>query len=186
MNDRRQSFTFHPIGFVHSPYERRIDAPHQPTVVEGTESGAPAEAVLELNADIPQEAIRGLDGFDRIWVVFMLHRSDGWAPLVQPPRGPKGKQGVLATRSPHRPNAIGLSAVELVSVDGKRLHIRGVDLLDGTPVLDIKPYVPYADAFPEAKAGWIDEVDATTGLQSAPGPRKPRVPSRKKSDVTPI
>jgi tRNA-Thr(GGU) m(6)t(6)A37 methyltransferase TsaA len=95
---------------------------------------------------------------------------------VQPPRGPKGKRGVLATRSPHRPNAIGLSAVELVAVEGRTLHLRGVDLLDGTPVLDVKPYVPYADAFPGARAGWIDAVDAATGAHSAPGPKKPRRP----------
>jgi tRNA (Thr-GGU) A37 N-methylase len=81
---------------------------------------------------------------------------------------------VLATRSPHRPNAIGLSAVELVSIEGRILRLRGVDLLDGTPVLDVKPYVPYADAFPKARAGWIEAVDAATGTQSAPGPRRPR------------
>jgi len=81
---------------------------------------------------------------------------------------------VLATRSPHRPNAIGLSAVELVAIDGHTLRVRGVDLLDGTPILDIKPYVPYADAFPEARAGWIDALDASTGKHSAPGPKRPR------------
>lgn len=174
MSDSLSAFTFYPIGVVRSPFEHRIDAPHQPTVVEGTESGAPAEAVLELRADLPAETLRGLQGFERIWLLFAFHRSEGWAPLVQPPRGPKGKQGVLATRSPHRPNAIGLSAVELVSVDGNRLCLRGVDLLDGTPVLDIKPYVPYADAFPQSRAGWIDAVDAATGKRSAPGPRRPR------------
>jgi tRNA-Thr(GGU) m(6)t(6)A37 methyltransferase TsaA len=169
-----QPHAFHPIGIVRSPFAHRIDAPHQPTVVEGTRTGAPAEAVLELRADLPLETLRGLQGFERIWLIFVFHRSEGWAPLVQPPRGPKGKHGVLATRSPHRPNAIGLSAVELVSVEGRHLHLRGVDLLDGTPVLDLKPYVPYADAFPHSAAGWIDAVDAATGKQSAPGPRRPR------------
>ena len=81
---------------------------------------------------------------------------------------------MLATRSPHRPNALGLSAVELVHIEGRTLFLRGVDLLDGTPVLDLKPYVPYADAFPESRAGWIDAVDAAEGRHSAPGPRKPR------------
>jgi tRNA (adenine37-N6)-methyltransferase len=83
---------------------------------------------------------------------------------------------VLATRSPHRPNAIGLSAVELVDVGAHALRVRGMDLLDGTPILDIKPYVPYADAFPNARAGWIDGIDAAQGRHSAPGPRKPRKP----------
>jgi len=168
-----EAFTYRPIGYVRSPYARRMDAPHQATVVEGTPTGSAEEAVLELNADLPEEALRDLAGFQRIWVVFAFHRSEGWAPMVRPPRG-KVKRGVLATRSPHRPNAIGLSAVELVSVEGRSLRLRGVDFLDGTPVLDLKPYVPYADAFPDSRAGWIDEVDAATGVQSAPGPRKPR------------
>ena len=92
---------------------------------------------------------------------------------MKPPRG-GGKHSVLATRSPHRPNAIGLSAVELLGVDGHALRVRGMDLLDGTPILDIKPYVPYADAFPQSRAGWIDAIDEAQGLHSAPGPRRPR------------
>lgn len=168
------TFTFRPIGHVRTPYARRIDAPHQPSVVAGTASGAPAEALLELDPALPETVLRDLEGFERIWLLFVFHASEGWAPLVQPPRGPRGKRGVLATRSPHRPNALGLSAVELVAVEGRTLRLRGVDLLDGTPVLDVKPYVPYADAFPQARAGWIDAVDAATGPRSAPGPRKPR------------
>ena len=81
---------------------------------------------------------------------------------------------MLATRSPHRPNPLGLSAVELVRVEPGALILRGVDLLDGTPVLDIKPYVPYADAFAQSRAGWIDEIDAAQGRHSAPGPKRPR------------
>ncbi len=168
------AFTYRPIGVVRTPYARRIDAPHQSTVVAGTETGAPAEATLELDASLPETVLRDLAGFERLWLIFAFHLSEGWAPLVQPPRGPKAKRGVLATRSPHRPNAIGLSAVELVAVEGRTLRLRGVDLLDGTPVLDLKPYVPYADAFPKARAGWIDAVDAAAGIQSAPGPKKPR------------
>ena len=168
--------THRPIGRIRSPYLKRIDAPHQPTVVAGTESGQAAEAVLELAPWLPEETLADLAGFSRIWVLFAFHRSEGWAPMVRPPRGPRVKRGVFATRSPHRPNAIGLSCVELVSVEGRCLHLRGVDLLHGTPVLDIKPYVPYADAFPEARAGWIDQVDAAGGRHSAPGPRRPRTP----------
>ena len=175
MSGRTQpaAFAFQPIAFVQSPYSRRIDAPHQSTVVQGTESGDAAEAVIEFVPGFPAAAFRDLAGFERIWLVFAFHRSEGWKPEVKPPRG-GGKRSVLATRSPHRPNAIGLSAVELVAVEEGRLRVRGLDLLDGTPILDIKPYVPYADSFPDSAAGWIDALDASSGLHSAPGPRRPR------------
>lgn len=166
-------FAYRPMGIIHSPYTKRIDAPHQSTVVEGTESGNAAEAKLELLDWVDVRALKDIEGFERLWILFAFHLSQGWTPLVKPPRGGP-KRGVYATRSPHRPNGIGLSAVELLRVEGRILHLRGVDLLDGTPVLDIKPYVPYADAFPEAKAGWIDELDAAQGRHSAPGPKKPR------------
>lgn len=175
--DTFSSLTCRAIAFVRSPYARRIDAPHQATVVEGTETRAAAEALIEFVADFPAAAWRDLAGFERIWLVFAFHRSEGWKAEVRPPRG-GGKRSVLATRSPHRPNAIGLSAVELLEAAEGRLRVRGLDLLDGTPILDIKPYVPYADAFPAARAGWIDAIDASQGRRSAPGPRKPRTPPR--------
>ncbi|WEN15046.1 tRNA (N6-threonylcarbamoyladenosine(37)-N6)-methyltransferase TrmO [Rhodanobacter sp. AS-Z3] len=173
--DTSSMLSCQPIAFVRSPYARRIDAPHQSTVVAGTETAAAAEATIEFVADFPVAAYRDLAGFERIWLVFAFHRSEGWKAEVRPPRG-GGKRSVLATRSPHRPNAIGLSAVELVAVADDQLQVRGIDLLDGTPILDIKPYVPYADAFPGARAGWIDTIDASQGRHSAPGPRKPRQP----------
>jgi len=166
-------YHYRPIGILRSPYTRRIDAPHQSTVVAGTESGEAANATLQLADWLDEQVLQDLQGFERIWLIFAFHLSEGWKPMVKPPRGGP-KRGVLATRSPHRPNAIGLSAVELLQVEGRTLQLRGVDLLDGTPVLDIKPYVPYADAFPDAKAGWIDELDARLGRNSAPGPKKPR------------
>lgn len=162
-----------PIAFVRSPYACRIDAPHQPTVAVGTEALAAADATVEFVADFPVAAYRDLTGFERIWLVFVFHRSDGWKAEVRPPRG-GGRRSVLATRSPHRPNAIGLSTVELVAVSDGALQVRGVDLLDGTPIIDIKPYVPCADAFPAARSGWIDQIDAEQGRHSAPGPRRPR------------
>ena len=183
MNTRADTFSelsCRAIAFVRSPYARRIDAPHQATVVEGTETLAAAEAFIEFVPGFPAAAYRDLLGFERIWLVFAFHRSEGWKAEVRPPRG-GGRRSVLATRSPHRPNAIGLSAVELLAVTEQRLQIRGVDLLDGTPILDIKPYVPYADAFPAARAGWIDAIDASQGRHSAPGPRKPRAPRISKS-----
>lgn len=176
MHEHAHEFTCQPIAFVRSPYAQRIDAPHQATVVAGTETRAAAEARIEFVSGFAAAAFRDLAGFERIWLLFVFHRSEGWKAEVRPPRG-GGKRSVLATRSPHRPNAIGLSAVELIEVGEQALRVRGIDLLDGTPILDIKPYVPYADAFPHSRAGWIDQIDATQGRHSAPGPRKPRKPS---------
>ena len=173
MSDTAHALSCHAIAYARSPYTQRIDAPHQATVVAGTATAAAAEALIEFVEDFPAAAFRDLAGFERIWLVFAFHRSEGWKAEVKPPRG-GGKRSVLATRSPHRPNAIGLSAVELVAVEETRLRVRGMDLLDGTPILDIKPYVPYADAFPAARAGWIDVIDAAQGRRSAPGPRRPR------------
>ncbi len=168
-----KTYSYEPIGFLKSPYAKRIDAPHQSTVAEGTESGEFETATLELEPWVDEQALKDLDGFDRLWLIFVFHLNQGWKSRVKPPRGGP-KRGVLATRSPHRPNSLGLSSVELIKIEGRTLYLHGVDLLDGTPVLDIKPYVPYADAFPEAKAGWIDDLDTRLGRNSAPGPKKPR------------
>jgi tRNA-Thr(GGU) m(6)t(6)A37 methyltransferase TsaA len=172
-HDTFSALSCSPIAFVRSPYARRIDAPHQSTVVAGTETQVAAAATIEFVTGFPPAAYRDLAGFERIWLIFVFHRSDGWKSEVRPPRG-GGKRSVLSTRSPHRPNAIGLSAVELIAVNEGSLQVRSIDLLDGTPVIDIKPYVPYADAFPTARGGWIDRIDAEQGRHSAPGPRRPR------------
>ena len=142
------------IGWVVSPYQRRFGTPQQATAVDSDR-----EAVLRLDPKrIPPEAVQDLTGIERLWVLSFLHRSGTWGPTVRPPRGPRVRRGVFATRSPDRPNPLGLSAVELVGIEGVDLHVRGIDLLDGTPILDIKPYIPYADAFPNARAGWIDTI----------------------------
>lgn len=146
--------TLTPIGWVSSPYARRFGTPQQASAIDSD-----AEAVLRLDPQlIPELALRDLLGVERIWVLSLLDRSGTWGPLVRPPRGPRAKRSLFATRSPDRPNPIGLSAVRLMRVEKTDLHVRGVDLLDGTPILDIKPYVPYADAFPSSRAGWIDEL----------------------------
>ena len=106
-----------------------------------------------------RDALRGLEGFDRIWLIwgFSANRpaKEEWQPTVRPPRlGGNTALGVWATRSPYRPNPLGLSCVELESIDGMELVVRGADLMDGTPIYDIKPYVVYADSFPEARSGF--------------------------------
>jgi tRNA-Thr(GGU) m(6)t(6)A37 methyltransferase TsaA len=160
-------FTLSPIGWVRSPYQRRFGTPQQAAAVDSD-----AEAVLQLDPTaIPASALVDLVGIERIWVLSWLHRGGTWAPQVMPPRGPRIRRSLFSTRSPDRPNPIGLSAVRLVRISGCDLHVREIDLLDGTPILDVKPYLPYADAFPDAKAGWIDAVarDAPQVVRYEPG-----------------
>jgi tRNA-Thr(GGU) m(6)t(6)A37 methyltransferase TsaA len=148
--------TFEPIGFVRSPYKEKRDAPRQ-----GVVSGAQGSIELSAKSGF-LHALEDLEGFERIIVIFHFHEVTGWRPKVQPPRS-SVRRGVFATRSPHRPNAIGFSVVKLLRVEGLVLHISELDMLDGTPVLDIKPYVPYADAFPNARAGWLDDEARVQG-----------------------
>ena len=144
-----------PIGFIRTGKKVKFQARHQPLEVE------PERNVLEL---LPgnnfEQALHDLAGFSRVWLVWWFHRNEGWRPHVMPPRGPAKRRGVFATRSPHRPNPLGLTPVQLIEIKGRKLILGACDLVEGTPVFDIKPYIPAYDAFPEAKAGWIDDVDA--------------------------
>jgi len=156
-DDTTQYLRLEPIGVVHSPSSAKVDTARQPV------AAGEVRATIELFPGRNLEhAIEDLEGWDYVWVVFWFHLNKGWRPKVLPPRGPRKRRGVLATRSPHRPNPLGLSAVRLERVDGLTLHVRGVDMVDGTPVLDIKPYVPYTDAHPGAASGWLGQpaVDA--------------------------
>lgn len=149
------------IGYVRSPYKERFGTPRQPPVTEQTLGDRAQEASIELVAGRNfEQALKDLEGFEYIWVLAWLHLNEGWNLQVIPPRGPKVKRGLFATRAPHRPNPIGLSALRLTGIEGRTLNVRGIDLLDGTPVLDIKPYVPYTDAFPNAHAGWLEGLKA--------------------------
>ncbi len=160
-----QSYNFKAIGIVHSPYREKFGIPRQPGLVE-------AEASLELLPPYNRsEAVRGLEGFSHIWLTFVFHgiKQQAWRPTVRPPRlGGNQRIGVFASRSTHRPNPIGLSVVELLGIDqgegGVVLRLKGADLLDGTPVLDIKPYIPYADAIAGASAGFAPAPPAA-GLE---------------------
>ncbi len=101
------------------------------------------------------QALKDIAGFERIWVIYFFHLSKNWKPLVTPPRHTKNKVGVFATRAPYRPNQIGLSCVKLEKVDKLKIFISESDILNGTPVIDIKPYLPYSDSFPDASTGWV-------------------------------
>ena len=148
-----------PIGVVHSCFREKFGIPRQPGLAPH------ARAWIEMNPpyDDP-DAFRGLEAFSHLWVAWVFHQNKAtrWSPLVRPPRlGGNAKKGVFATRSPYRPNPLGLSVVELVDIQQEdrsiRLLIRGADMVDGTPVIDIKPYIPYADALPEALADFAAE-----------------------------
>lgn len=153
----RTEFNFAPIGVIHSCFKEKFGIPRQP----GLAAEARAELELLPPFDRP-EAVRGLESFSHLWVIFVFHDClrEAWKPTVRPPRlGGNRRLGVFATRSTFRPNPIGLSVVELERIEvenGVRLFLRGVDLLDGTPVLDIKPYLPYADAIAHARSGFAE------------------------------
>lgn len=147
----------HPVARVSTYYPDKFGVPRQ----SGLVPGARARLVFEPPFRNP-DAVRGLEGFSHVWLIWVFSENlrEGWSPTVRPPRlGGNVRMGVFATRAPFRPNPIGLSAVRLERVelhpqDGPVLHLSGVDLVDGTPILDIKPYVPLADCIPEAAEGF--------------------------------
>ena len=155
-------YSLQPIGIVHSCFKEKFGIPRQPGLVPE------AEASLELLPPWDRdEALRGIEAFSHLWIVFCFHAANPrqCKPTVRPPRlGGNQRIGVFASRSPFRPNPIGLSAVELAGVERRAgrllLQLRGVDLLDGTPVLDIKPYVPYADSIADAQGGFAAQAPA--------------------------
>ncbi len=146
-----------PIGRVRSPWKQRHGTPRQPGLRSAGEGGH-ASGRIELFPDVIDPlALRHLERFDRIWVIAWMHlNGPRRRPLVRPPRGGP-KRGVLATRSPHRPNPLALSAFPLLRIEGTTLHVADLDLLDHTPILDVKPYIAAFDAHPHAGAGWLDE-----------------------------
>jgi len=154
-----QSFKFDALGVIESPYQEKFAIPRQPNLV----SAAKGKVVLLADAN-NHELVRDIEQFSHLWLIFVFHgtQEQGWKPLVRPPRlGGNVKTGVLATRSTFRPNPIGMSVVKLDKVVTEKkqtiLHISGLDLLNGTPILDIKPYVPYSDAIIDADAGFAQE-----------------------------
>jgi tRNA-Thr(GGU) m(6)t(6)A37 methyltransferase TsaA len=124
--------TLEPIGYVRTALQFKDEAPRQPRA----SGGAPGRIEL-LSGRNYEHALLDLSGWDHIWVLFWFHHNAGWRPKVLPPRSTSGRKGVFATRSPHRPNPIGLSAVRLERIEGLTLHVQDIDMLDGTPVLDL-------------------------------------------------
>jgi tRNA-Thr(GGU) m(6)t(6)A37 methyltransferase TsaA len=151
------NYTFEPIGVIRSPYREKFGIPRQPSLA--TAAGVTLQLLPPYNHP---DCVRGLEAFSHVWISFVFHQTleRGWQPLVRPPRlGGNAKVGVFASRSTHRPNPLGLSLVELVSVtteSGVSLQLAGADLLDGTPVLDIKPYIPFVESRPDAAGGFVD------------------------------
>ena len=157
--------TLEPIAYFKSPFASKFGIPRQSGLVPGLRG-----EIRFVEEYRRHEAVRGLEGFDYIWLVwgFSANRRDpdaAWQPTVRPPRlGGNARLGVFATRSPFRPNPLGLSSVRLESIDydcagSPVIHVLGADLMDGTPIYDIKPYIPYSDAHPEASGGFTDSED---------------------------
>lgn len=139
-----------PIGLYHGPQAHKQSSPRQSSLSNQSQQGR-IELLPHKNFE---QALEDLPGFSHIWVVFHFHHNQNWKPKVDPPISDGSKKGLFATRSPYRPNPIGLSAVPLIAIEGLTLHVGPNDLLDQTPILDIKPYLAYADAIPEASLGW--------------------------------
>jgi tRNA (adenine37-N6)-methyltransferase len=147
----RVNLILEPIGFVRSPYTDRAQIPKGPCAKHE------AEGVLDLRPDL-EVGLQDIEGFSHLYVIWAFHRSEGYDLLGTPPNDDR-PHGVFATRSPRRPNPLALTVVELLGREGPRLRVRGVDMLEGTPILDIKPYL---SNIPEdrLRRGWLDEVEA--------------------------
>ena len=173
-----------PIAHIRSDFATKFGVPRQAGLVEELR----AAVVFESPYRVP-EALRGIEGFSHLWLIweFSQNRRDGWSPTVRPPRlGGNQRVGVFATRSPFRPNPIGLSCVGLVGVEldtaqGPLLHVSGADLVDGTPILDIKPYLPYADCRPGAAGGFAGAAPAEALAVDFPPALLDRVPAGRRT-----
>ena len=174
-----QPIPMHIIARIRTDFPTKFGIPRQSGLAD-----APARIIFEpeyRNAD----ALRGIEGYTHLWLLWHFSEAerDGWSPTVRPPKlGGNQRMGVFATRSPFRPNAIGLSSVRLERVelhtpDGPVLQVRGADLMDGTPILDIKPYLPYTDAHPDAAGGFAAQALQQTVAVACPPALLARLPA---------
>lgn len=159
-------YSIEPIGFIESPYKEKFAVPRQPNLVPAARS----KVRLTGDANSP-EAVRGIEQFSHVWLLFLFDQNleAGWKPTVRPPRlGGNERIGVFASRSTFRPNGIGMSAVEVkgVTKQGEQIYLDlgNVDLVDGTPIIDIKPYIPYSDAVLEARGGYAEDAPKTSSV----------------------
>ena len=177
------TFQFAQIGVIRSPYKEKFAVPRQPGLVKS--GGGELHLIAPYNQ---ADAVRGLEAFSHLWLLFIFHQTmeGGWRPTVRPPRlGGNARMGVFATRSTFRPNPIGMSLVELKGIrcQGEQviLELGSLDLVDGTPVVDIKPYLPFAEALPEAKASYAQQAPQATmpvGFTSELAERLPQLETR--------
>ncbi len=140
--------TFEPIGIVHSPFTELADMPIQPTGEEA------AQGILEIYPAY-DDALADLEGFSHIYALYFFHKVSGWQPKVLPFLD-KQPHGLFSTRAPRRPNPIGLSLLKILAIEGSRIHVAGLDILDGTPLLDIKPYIPGFEDPQDVRIGWLE------------------------------
>lgn len=167
-------YTIKAIARIRSDFPTKFGIPRQAGIVEELE----ARIVFEPEYRNP-DALRGLEGFSHIWLIWQFSQAvrEDWSPTVRPPRlGGNTRMGVFATRSPFRPNALGLSCVRLLGIEdtaeGRTLRVAGADLMDGTPIFDIKPYIPYADCKPEAESGFAPDPGAQLTVEFLPEAEK--------------
>lgn len=161
-NINDSNLTLECIAKIHSDFPEKFGIPRQSGIVEALK----AIIIFEHKFRNP-DALRGLEGFSYIWLIWGFHHNnhDTWAPMVKPPRlGGNTRMGVFATRSPNRPNALGLSSVRIDKIEmhseyGPIIHVSGIDLVDQTPIYDIKPYLAYTDSHPEALGGYSDSIE---------------------------
>lgn len=181
--------TMHPIATMKSDFPTKFGIPRQSGLAESLQSTIVFEPEYR-NA----EALRGIEEFSHLWIIWQFSeavRSD-WTPTVRPPRlGGNTRMGVFATRSPFRPNSIGLSCVKLIGIEktpdqGTVIHVAGADLMDGTPIFDIKPYIPYSDCHPEASGGFTAKVDDFLLNVDFPDNLLQSIPENKRSALTEV
>ena len=165
------------IARIHNPYDSKFGVPRQSGLADQVVSTVVFEPEYRV-----QEALRGIEEFSHLWLIWAFDRAEReeWSPTVRPPRlGGNRRVGVFATRSPYRPNAIGLSCVRLLgtekTAEGTGLKVAGADLVNGTPIYDIKPYLPYADCRTEATGGFTDEVEKRTAIVRFSGEARKRL-----------
>ena len=180
-----EPITMRAIARIRSDFPAKFGIPRQSGLVKELK----AAVIFEPEYRFP-EAVRGLEEYSHIWLIWQFSASSGWSPTVRPPRlGGNARVGVFATRSPFRPNPIGLSSVLLDGVEldaqlGPVLHVSGADLMDGTPILDIKPYIRYGDSHPEASGGFTDRRERPTLRVEVPEPWRSMVPADRLAALT--